>query len=77
MIIKNNTLTSGQSNLTPGRIAATRGRVSRIRQVAPICMPYSIPQSASARYRCCPLLSHIEYIDRGHVRISTVRHLRF
>jgi len=30
---------SSQSSLTKGRIAATRGRFSRIRQVAPMCTP--------------------------------------
>ena len=33
-------LTSGQSNLTQGRIAAAHGRFSRILQVAPMCIPY-------------------------------------
>jgi len=47
--------------MTYGRIAAAHGRFSRIRQVAP---PSSTPQSASAPYRCCPLLSRFEYIDR-------------
>jgi len=56
--------TSCQSNLTYGRIAAAPGGFSCIRQVAPICTPYSTPQSASAPYRFCPLLSHFEYIDR-------------
>ena len=32
--------TSGQSNLTQGRIAAAHGRFSRILQVAPMCTPY-------------------------------------
>ena len=32
--------TSGQSNLTSGRIAAAHGRFSRILQVAPMCTPY-------------------------------------
>jgi len=31
---------SGQSNLTWGCITATHGRLSRIRQVAPMCTPY-------------------------------------
>jgi len=39
--------------------------------------PYSTPQSASARYRCCPMLSRIEYIDCGHIRVLVVRHLGF
>ena len=29
--------TSGQSNLTPGRIAAAYGRFNDIRQVVPVC----------------------------------------
>ena len=29
-----------------------------------MCTPSSTPQSASAPYRCCPLLSHFEYTDR-------------
>ena len=33
-------ITSGQSNLTQGRIAAAHGRFSRILQVAPMCTPY-------------------------------------
>ena len=33
-------ITSGQSNLTQGRIAAAHGRFSRILQVAPLCTPY-------------------------------------
>jgi len=32
--------TSGQSNLTWGRIATAHGRFSRILQVAPMCTPY-------------------------------------
>jgi len=32
-------VTSGQSNLTKGRIAATHGRFSRIHQVARMCPP--------------------------------------
>ena len=55
--------TSDQSNLTRGRIDAAYGRFSRIRQVAPMCTPYSAPQSACAPYRCCPLLSRFEYMD--------------
>jgi len=31
--------TSGQSNLTQGRIAAANGRFNRIRQVPPMCPP--------------------------------------
>ena len=29
-----------------------------------MCTPPSTLQSASALYRCCPLLSHFQYIDR-------------
>jgi len=32
-------LTSGQSNLTTGRIAAVHGQFNDIRQVAPVCTP--------------------------------------
>jgi len=32
-------LTSGQSNLTKGRIAAAHGRFNRNRQGAPVCTP--------------------------------------
>jgi len=35
-------ITSGQSNLTKGRIAAAHGRFYRIRQVALICTPIGI-----------------------------------
>ena len=31
--------TSGQSNLTTGRIAAGHGGLNSIRQVAPVCTP--------------------------------------
>jgi len=55
--------TSGQSNLTEGSIAVAYGRLNRIRQVASMCTLIT-PQSASAPYRCCPLLSRFEYIDR-------------
>ena len=34
-------ITSGQSNLTTGRIAAARGRFSGIRQVTPVCTPHA------------------------------------
>jgi len=34
--------------------------LSRIHQLAPVCTPSSTPQSASAPYRCCPLLSRLE-----------------
>jgi len=37
---------------------------SCIRQLAPMWTPSSTQQSASAPYRCCPLLSRFEYIDR-------------
>jgi len=66
------TITSGQSNLTKGRIADAHGRFNRIRQVAPICTP-----SAFAQYRFCTLLSRSEYIDHGHVRASAVCHLGY
>ena len=33
-------------------------------RVAPMCIPSSTPQSVSAPYRCCPLLSRFRYIDR-------------
>jgi len=35
-------ITSGQSNLTTGRIAAAHGRFNGIRQVAPVCIPPNI-----------------------------------
>ena len=34
-------------------------------------------QLAFALYRCCPLLSRVEYIDGGHVGASAVRYLGF
>jgi len=37
-------VTSGQSNLTKGRIAAAHGRLSRIRHMAPMCTPYTESQ---------------------------------
>jgi len=57
-------ITSSQSNLTQGRIAAAHERFSHIRQVVPMCTPSSPPQSASAPYWCCSLVSRFEYIDR-------------
>jgi len=33
------TITSGQSNLTVGRVVAAHGRFTGIRQVAPVCTP--------------------------------------
>ena len=57
-------LTSGQSNLTQDRIAAAHERFGRTRQVAPMCTSSSTPQSASASYRFCPPVSHLEYVDR-------------
>jgi len=38
-ICNNNLITSGQSNLTQGRIAAADGRFNRIRKLAPMCPP--------------------------------------
>ena len=52
------------SNLTQGRTAAAHERFNRIRQVSPICTPSSTPQSASAPYQLCSLLSRFEYINR-------------
>jgi len=48
-------ITSGQSNLTKGRIAAAHGRFYRIRQVAPICTPIGI-----RTVQFCKLQSHFE-----------------
>jgi len=41
-------LTSGQNNLTQGRIAAAYGWLSRIRQAASTCTPYITRRPASA-----------------------------
>jgi len=41
-------VTSGHSNLTKGRIAAAHGQFSRIRQVAPMCTPYTESQKIVA-----------------------------
>jgi len=60
--------TSGQSNLTKGRITVAHGRFSRIRQVATMCTPCSTLQWASAPNRCCSLVSHF-------LSISTVGHV--
>ena len=53
-----------------GRIAAAHRRFRHIRQVTPMCAPCSTPQSAPTPHWCCPLLSHLEYIDSPHVRLS-------
>jgi len=56
------------SNLTLGRIAATHGRLNCIRQMAPMCTPFSTHRSASAPYQrtgTAPSpLSYFEYFDR-------------
>jgi len=65
-------ITSGQNNLTKGRIATTHGRFSRIRQVVPICT-----SSAFAPYQFCTSLSRFEYIDRGYIRASAISHIGF
>jgi len=49
-------ITSGQSNLTQGRIAAGHGRFSRIRQVAPRCTPYI--ESQKMVHMACTLGLH-------------------
>ena len=55
-----------EEQTTYGRIATAHRWFSRIRQVAPFCIPSSthLVQSTSAPYRCCPLLSRFKYIDR-------------
>jgi len=45
------TITSEQSNLTQGSIAASHVQLIHIRQVVPICTPSSTPQSASTMER--------------------------
>jgi len=66
-------ITNGQSILKKSRIAATHSRFSRIRQVAPICIP-----SAFAPYRFrVYVASRFENISRSHVRASAIGHLGF
>ena len=58
-------ITSGQSNLTKGRIAAANGRLSPIRQVALVCMlPWSVPQTASRSVQ--PFLQGSRSLQTGY-----------
>jgi len=54
-------ITSGQSNLTTGRIAATHGRFNGIRQVAPVCTP---PNMLPWTHSSLNLKRHLDWFSR-------------
>jgi len=68
-VLLNNSSTSNNNNKLVVKViwhqaASRHGRFNRIHQVAPMCTPSIAPQLASAPYRCWPLLSCFECIDR-------------
>ena len=54
-------ITSGQRNLTTGRIAATHGRFNGIRQVAPVCTP---PNMLPWAHSSPNLKRHLDWFSR-------------
>jgi len=73
MNLINSRLTSGQRNLTRGRIAAAHGRFNRIRQMAPMCTHLVGPIPIGIR--TVLLLSRFENIDRRtRPGMSSARH---
>ena len=63
-------ITSGQSNLTLGCIAAARGKFNHIRYAAPMG-PHLVYLICIGSIACCPLLSCYEYIGRFHLKIAS------
>jgi len=62
-------VTSGQSNLPLGRIAAAHGRFNCIRQVAPMCTPRLVHLAAIRTVTVLLLLSRFGGISTaGHVK---------